>query len=126
MSDEIKYPARVGLSLMSALEQQRDDARAEVVALRAEVAALHNSHALHIDLSTELAQENVALRAALGNLYDLVENGPECYENPESQDGYIGRAVLISEADENAIIALLRASGQQQPGPATDAPGEKP
>jgi hypothetical protein len=48
---------------------------AHTAELRAEVAALHNSHALHIDLSTELAQENVALRARVKQLetgYDVL------------------------------------------------------
>lgn len=46
-------------------------------------------------------------REALELIYDIWENGPQVFENPDEYEGACGRAVDLSEDDENKILKAL-------------------
>lgn len=47
------------------------------------------------------------LREALIMIYDKWENGQDCYEDVEELSGYSGKAVNLSEEEENQILSLI-------------------
>lgn len=51
--------------------------------------------------------ERERLRKMLALIYGKYEDGPDCYEQPDEEAGYIGKAVQLTEAEENQIIAAL-------------------
>ena len=61
--------------------------------------------------------ENEAVRL-LGLMYDKYENGDNCYEDPESCTGYLGKAFGLTAEEEAEILATLKS----HPTPAKEKP----
>ena len=60
----------------------------------------------------DIARELLAARAAvplLKLLYDKWEDGDDCYEDPESYDGFLGKAFNLTASQENKILAVINA-----------------
>ena len=60
----------------------------------------------------QMARELLAARAAvplLKLLYDKWEDGDDCYEDPESYDGFLGKAFNLTASQENKILAAINA-----------------
>lgn len=58
------------------------------------------------------ARELIAARAAvplLKLLYDKWEDGDDCYEDPESHYGFLGKAFNLTASQENKILAAINA-----------------
>jgi hypothetical protein len=51
------------------------------------------------------------LLEALELIYDKRENGPDCFEDPEDQGGYLGKAVNLSFEEENSILTAFEMCG---------------
>lgn len=46
-------------------------------------------------------------------IFDMYENGPQCYEDPEDCSGYIGHAIRIGDAEFKRIADILNAHRPQ-------------
>lgn len=59
-----------------------------------------------------VARELLAARAAvplLKLLYDKWEDGDDCYEDPDSYSGFLGKAFNLTASQENKILAAINA-----------------
>lgn len=54
-----------------------------------------------------LRAENEALRKTLAMLYDKWEDGNDCYQDVETETGFLGHAFKLSLAEEDQVIALI-------------------
>ena len=118
--------SQIGAPIFTGITKERFD---EVV--RPEIAALcHDA-----DRARELEKENIGLRHIAGNrgwvldklekeiadlrakldeaygllhmMFTAYENGADCYEDPEEQSGYLGKAIKLDEAAEHRIAGIL-------------------
>lgn len=72
-------------------------------------------------LERELAAartEAEALRTALAMMYDKWVDGDDCYEEPDTFSGFLGKAFQLSITEEDHVISLL---GKDCPTRAIDA-----
>ena len=84
---------------------------------RAAVAALVARHDSLLTVRETLKRECEALKAErdalleartlLDEIFAAYENGTDCYEDPEEQAGYVGRAFCMDDATFDRCVALL-------------------
>jgi hypothetical protein len=75
-----------------------------------------------LDSLAAARRELAEAKRLLALVYDAWEDGPSCYEDPDDFTGYLGKAIRLDDADENAILAALKdfplsaPPVQQEPG----------
>ena len=72
---------------------------------RAEELEWDNNQRLRI--IKEIRSENEELLDLIETMFIGYENGADCYEDPEEQSGYIGKAIKLDEAVEHRIAGIL-------------------
>lgn len=58
----------------------------------------------------------VDAESALKMLYDKWEEGDACYEEPETNGGYLGRAFILSVEEENEILRIIERESKSRLG----------
>jgi hypothetical protein len=66
----------------------------------------HDEYVLASDYAALEAKYKSAVEL-LGMMWDRYENGDACYEDPETQSGYLGPCMKLTEAEQNAVIAAI-------------------
>jgi len=52
----------------------------------------------------------------LAEIFDLYEEGVDCYEDPESRDGYLGKAIRLDDELFHSCVTLLNSAAPKPEG----------